>query len=203
MWPVYLINLAEQRERMEKNDTQFSEFNIAYERMEAENGWQLTHMAMIRASITTPSWTPPAPPTPTISSTCSAKGSTPSSASGGVRLSGGQRQRLAVARAFFKNAPVLILDEATSSLDTSSERHIQTALEHLRVGRTALVIAHRLPSFENAGRIALMEDGRIVDIGVHADLLERSPIYAALYRFQFARRQPNLDPPERMARSSL
>ena len=115
----------------------------------------------------------------------------------GVRLSGGQRQRLAIARAFFKDAPVLILDEATSALDTESERHIQAALERLRAGRTTLVIAHRLSSIEQADRIAVMKDGQIVDVGTHGELLERNPLYAALYRFQFARRQEGA--PEREA----
>ena len=119
----------------------------------------------------------------------------------GVRLSGGQRQRLAIARAFFKDAPVLILDEATSSLDTASERRIQAALEELRVGRTTLVIAHRLSSIEMASRIAVMKDGQIVDFGTHLELLKRNPLYAALYRFQFARQQEGA--PEREAHPPL
>ncbi len=107
----------------------------------------------------------------------------------GVRLSGGQRQRLAIARAFLKDSPVLVLDEATSSLDTAAERHIQAALEDLRRGRTTLIIAHRLSTIEQADRIAVLSAGRLVEVGTHATLLERSSLYASLYRFQFARQQ--------------
>ena len=106
----------------------------------------------------------------------------------GVKLSGGQRQRLAIARAVLKNAPILILDEATSSLDSESERHIQEAVETLRAGRTMLVIAHRLSTIEGADRIVVMEQGRIADIGTHAELMARNGLYAGLYRFQFSRR---------------
>ena len=108
----------------------------------------------------------------------------------GVKLSGGQRQRLAIARAVLKNAPILILDEATSSLDSESERHIQEAVETLRAGRTTLVIAHRLSTIEGADRIVVMERGRIADVGTHAELIERNGLYAGLYRFQFSRREP-------------
>ena len=107
----------------------------------------------------------------------------------GVKLSGGQRQRLAIARAVLKDAPILILDEATSSLDSESERHIQEAVETLRDGRTTLVIAHRLSTIEGADRIVVMERGRIADIGTHAELVERNGLYAGLYRFQFSRRE--------------
>ena len=107
----------------------------------------------------------------------------------GVKLSGGQRQRLAIARAVLKDAPVLILDEATSSLDSESERHIQEAVETLREGRTTLVIAHRLSTIEGADRIVVMDQGRIVDTGTHAELLEHNTLYAGLYRFQFVRRE--------------
>jgi subfamily B ATP-binding cassette protein MsbA len=103
----------------------------------------------------------------------------------GVRLSGGQRQRLAIARAFLKDAPVLILDEATSSLDSESERHIQAALAELMQGRTTLVIAHRLSTVERADRIVAMSRGRIVEAGTHAELLARDGLYARLYRIQF------------------
>lgn len=103
----------------------------------------------------------------------------------GVKLSGGQRQRIAIARALLKNAPVLILDEATSALDTESERHVQAALETLMQGRTTLVIAHRLSTIEKADRIAVMQQGRIIELGKHADLLSQNGAYAHLHRLQF------------------
>ncbi len=103
----------------------------------------------------------------------------------GVKLSGGQRQRIAIARALLKNAPVLILDEATSALDTESERHVQAALETLMRGRTTLVIAHRLSTIENADRIAVMQQGRIIEIGKHAELIAHNGVYAQLHRLQF------------------
>jgi len=104
----------------------------------------------------------------------------------GVKLSGGQRQRIAIARALLKNAPVLVLDEATSALDSESERHVQAALETLMQGRTTIVIAHRLSTVEKAGRIVVLERGRIAEMGTHRELLERGGIYAKLYRVQFA-----------------
>ncbi|MCL4651159.1 lipid A export permease/ATP-binding protein MsbA [Burkholderia multivorans] len=103
----------------------------------------------------------------------------------GMRLSGGQRQRLAIARAIYKDAPILILDEATSALDSESERHVQAALETLMKGRTTLVIAHRLSTIERADRILVMDAGRIVESGSHAELLESGGLYAHLHRIQF------------------
>lgn len=105
----------------------------------------------------------------------------------GSRLSGGQRQRLAIARAIYKDAPILILDEATSALDSESERAVQAALDELMQGRTTLVIAHRLSTIERADRIAVLEHGRIIEIGRHSELLEKNGVYANLYHLQFAK----------------
>ena len=107
----------------------------------------------------------------------------------GVLLSGGQRQRIAIGRALLKDAPVLILDEATSSLDTQSERHIQDALKHLMKDRTTLVIAHRLSTVENADRIIVLGKGSIVESGTHRELIEHDGVYAKLYRMQFSDEQ--------------
>jgi len=104
----------------------------------------------------------------------------------GVRLSGGQRQRLAIARAMIKNAPILLLDEATSALDTESERHVQAALEGLMSGRTTLVIAHRLSTVVDADLIYVLDRGRVVEQGTHAQLLDQGGQYANLYQLQFA-----------------
>jgi subfamily B ATP-binding cassette protein MsbA len=104
----------------------------------------------------------------------------------GARLSGGQRQRIAIARAILKDAPILILDEATSALDSESERAVQEALETLMQGRTTLVIAHRLSTVEHADRIVVLAQGRIAEIGSHAELLAAGGVYASLYRLQFA-----------------
>ncbi len=107
----------------------------------------------------------------------------------GVLLSGGQRQRIAIARALMKNAPILILDEATSALDTESERHIQAALTEVMRHRTTLVIAHRLSTIENADRILVLDQGRIIEQGSHQQLLAHEGHYAYLHAMQF---QPNL-----------
>ncbi len=103
----------------------------------------------------------------------------------GARLSGGQQQRLAIARALLKDAPILLLDEATSALDAQSERSVQQALERLMEGRTTLVIAHRLATVLKADRIVVMERGRIVAIGKHAELMAQGGLYAELARLQF------------------
>lgn len=102
-----------------------------------------------------------------------------------ARLSGGQRQRLAIARALIKNAPILILDEATSALDNESERQVQSSLERLMKGRTTLVIAHRLSTVQNADRIIVLDNGRIVEHGPHTELLAAGGLYATLYNMQF------------------
>jgi ATP-binding cassette, subfamily B, bacterial MsbA len=103
----------------------------------------------------------------------------------GLLLSGGQRQRIAIARALLKDAPILILDEATSSLDTESENYIQAALEMLMRKRTTLVIAHRLSTVEKADKIMVLDQGRIVESGNHPELLKANGIYAKLYKMQF------------------
>ncbi|MEX2629782.1 MAG: ABC transporter ATP-binding protein [Tistlia sp.] len=124
----------------------------------------------------------------------------------GSKLSGGQRQRIAIARAMLKDAPILLLDEATSALDSESERHVQQALARLKQGRTTLVIAHRLSTVVDADLIYVLERGRVVESGSHADLLARNGAYARLYALQFADEsqpgsQPGPVPPA--ARSSV
>ncbi|MBK7686962.1 MAG: ATP-binding cassette domain-containing protein [Rhodocyclaceae bacterium] len=104
----------------------------------------------------------------------------------GVKLSGGQRQRIAIARAILADRPILLLDEATSALDAESERVVQAALDHLTAGRTTLVIAHRLATVQRANRIVVMENGRIVETGTHAELISADGLYAHLARLQFA-----------------
>jgi ATP-binding cassette subfamily B protein len=104
----------------------------------------------------------------------------------GVTLSGGQRQRLALARAVLRDAPILLLDEATSALDAESEAAVQQALERITEGRTTLIIAHRLATVQRADRILVLDEGRIVEEGRHADLVRRGGLYARLAELQFA-----------------
>ena len=100
-------------------------------------------------------------------------------------MSGGQKQRIAIARAFLKNSPFLLLDEATSSLDSRSEKKIQTSLSNLMKNKTSLVIAHRLSTIIDANKIILLHNGKIVEIDKHENLLKKSRIYKNLYELQF------------------
>ena len=103
----------------------------------------------------------------------------------GVKLSGGQKQRLSIARAILKNPPVLILDEATSSLDTESEKLVQQAIEKLMKDRTVLVIAHRLSTVKNVDEIIVLEKGEIIERGSHPELMRKNGKYAKFYDVQF------------------
>jgi len=107
----------------------------------------------------------------------------------GIKLSGGQRQRLAIARVFLKDPAVVILDEATSSLDSESERLVEEAMEHLLQGRSTLIIAHRLSTVQRADRVVVIERGRIIEEGSHANLLARDGVYSRLFRGQFRDRE--------------
>ena len=134
----------------------------------------------------------PGPPTPPNSSRSCPQGlDTYLGRKRGTRLSGGQHQRLAIARALLRDAPILLLDEATSALDAESERLVQDALDRLMENRTTLVIAHRLATVRAADRIVVMEDGRIVEQGTHADLSKAGGLYARLARLQFAGGTPD------------
>jgi ATP-binding cassette subfamily B protein len=104
----------------------------------------------------------------------------------GITLSGGQRQRIAIARAILRDAPLLLLDEATSALDAENERLVQAALANLMVGRTTLVIAHRLATIQRLARIVVMDEGRIVAQGSHAELVAQGGLYARLANLQFS-----------------
>jgi ATP-binding cassette, subfamily B, bacterial MsbA len=108
----------------------------------------------------------------------------------GLQLSGGQRQRIAVARALIKDAPIILLDEATASLDSESERLVQDAIAHLCQGRTTIVVAHRLHTITHADRILVVEDGAVVEAGRHDELIRKSGRYASFFRLQLTDETP-------------
>jgi ATP-binding cassette, subfamily B, bacterial MsbA len=112
----------------------------------------------------------------------------------GLQLSGGQRQRVAIARALIKDAPIILLDEATASLDSESERHVQEAFAELCKGRTTIVIAHRLSTIMHADSILVVEDGAVVESGRHDELLRKGGRYASFYRLQLKEQAPPLEP---------
>jgi subfamily B ATP-binding cassette protein MsbA len=112
----------------------------------------------------------------------------------GMKLSGGERQRLSIARAILKNAPLLILDEATSSLDTESELEVQRGLENLMAGRTTVVIAHRLSTIRNADKIVVLSGGKVCESGTHDELLEAKGEYHRLYTMQFRDEETKEEP---------
>ena len=109
----------------------------------------------------------------------------------GIRLSGGQKQRLAIARAILKNAPILLLDEATSALDSETELYVQKALQQLMKNRTTIIIAHRLSTIQNADVIIAIENGEIVQMGSHEELLQNKGLYEKLYNIQYNRETRN------------
>jgi ATP-binding cassette subfamily B protein len=115
-----------------------------------------------------------------------------------LKLSGGERQRIAIARALLKDAPIILMDEATASLDSESEREVQRAIEHLCQGRTTIAIAHRLHTITHADRIVVIEDGTVVESGRHDELLRKSGRYASFYRLQL-KGQEQVEPRERIA----
>jgi subfamily B ATP-binding cassette protein MsbA len=120
----------------------------------------------------------------------------------GMQLSGGERQRIAVARALLKNAPIILLDEATAALDSESERAVQRAIEHLCQGRTTIAIAHRLHTIMHADRIVVIEDGTIAESGRHEELLRKGGRYASFYRLQLKGQEQGEEPREFIAAAS-
>ena len=107
----------------------------------------------------------------------------------GIKLSGGQRQRISIARAMLKNSPILILDEATASLDSESEKKVHKAIDNLILNKTVIIIAHRLSTILNADNIVVMEGGKVVDMGTHQELLSKKGTYKSLYELQFENKE--------------